>query len=373
MNGEIELSIIEEVRSDFAETENDVVPDLSDDLLANAGNAFVPVTSEDTAKKKVGFAHIISRMICAFLAFVGIASYVWAGYKGFKYFADGNFEQIALAAVFGGRITMVEADPLTYETEYDDEEQPYTAEKYLKLSREDIGCSTPDIIHNETDYRIPDSIITSKVSGYRHGDTVLIIHTHGTEAFAPEGDIPEDEDFRTDDITQNIVAVGSAFAKILESKGVNVIHSTEMFDESSYVDAYKRSGAAVVDYMKKHPDISYVFDIHRDAVVRTDGTVVGSDGGSGAQLMLVMGTDEMGADFPDWRDNLLFGRQYQHRLYERDPKLIRHMNLRGASFNQQLCDKYILLEVGTSGNTLAEAVASAEVAADVFADMILGK
>lgn len=369
MNGETEVIFADDAVAEVTPVTEEALPEIADTTSADAENGDI---SQDAVKEKAGgkrLVYLVCRIVAAFLAFVGVASYAWVGYKGAEYFGKGNFEKLALSAVFGGSVTLIEAVPLPPAAETPEKE---TVEQ-LKISREDIGCDSPDIIYNETGYTVPDSVSASAVPHYRAGDTVLIIHTHGTEAFAPEGIVPADEDFRSDDISQNIVAVGAAFAEILEAKGVNVIHCAEMFDEKSYVDAYKRSGAAVVRYMEEHPEISYVIDIHRDSVVRSDGTVVGSDGGSGAQLMLVMGTDEMGADFPRWRENFAFGRLYQQMLYERNADLIRHMNLRGASFNQQLCENYILLEVGTGGNTLAEAVASAEIAAEVFADMITGK
>ena len=44
--------------------------------------------------------------------------------------------------------------------------------------------------------------------------------------------------------------------------------------------------------------------------------------------------------------------------------LMRGVNLRGASFNEQLAERYLLVEVGSAGNTLDEAT---------YAGALLGK
>lgn len=327
--------------------------------------------AENVATKHV---KIFPRMICGILAVTGIVSYGYLGYLGIERMKNGGFSEVIARSVYGGIITSV--SPVTKDSEgvapvTDEAEIP--SSENLKILSENIGCDDPDAVFNETDYELEGNVISvSAVPKYDKEKTVLIIHTHGTEGYAAGADVSAGEDFRTNDPEQSVVKVGSAFAEILESKGIRTIHCTEMFDAESYVNAYSLSGEAVADYIREDPTVSYVIDIHRDAVIRENGAIVRSDNG-GAQLMIVCGTDEMGADFSQWRENFAFGMAYQHKLYEKAPNLVRHMNLRSASFNQQLCDRYLLLEVGTCGNTLSEAVDSAKIAAKVFADMILSE
>ena len=380
MNGEFEWVGHYPVIDREAETVAEKTADESRNTLflpypeANSTNA------EDTLKVEIGrkrstAVRRLCRAVTSILVAVGVTSYGYLGYLGFGYVKNGGFMRFVASEIFGGAVTVADS-PTDIGAQIDDPVQDvgeveHAEREFLTISAEDIGCSDPNEVFNETDYDIDEETLqVSAVPKYKTGDTVLIIHTHGTEAYAPEGEVYADEDFRTDDTSENVVAVGAAFAETLRGAGVNVIHCTEMFDRESYIDAYSRSGKAVTEYMKKYPDITCVIDIHRDAVIRENGTVVKTDAGGTAQLMLVMGTDEMGADFPNWRENFLFGREYQHRLYERNENLVRHMNLRGASFNQQLCRNYILLEVGSCGNTLAEAVASAKIGAEIFGEML---
>lgn len=360
MNGELGLKL-------YDNDGTTLVPIEDGPISADAENAAVP--DEASANNGRGLRNL-RRGLCGLLAVAGVLSYGYLGYRGAIYLASDGLSRAVFDGVFGGRIAAVTPLPVPEETLPPAEDEADA--EYLTLSSEDIGITDPDVVFNETGYDPDSESVAAWATPYSTGDTVLVIHTHGTEAYAPEGDVPADEDFRSDDPESSIVAVGAAFAENLRERGINVIHCREMFDRESYIDAYAESASAVAEYMGEYPGIAYVIDIHRDAVIRRDGTVVRSDGGSGAQLMIVCGTDEMGADFPRWRENYAFGREYQRLLFERDPRLVRHMNLRGASFNQQLCEHYLLLEVGTCGNTLAEAISAARTAADSFADLLLG-
>lgn len=337
-------------------------------------------TEDITAETDVSGGSRLRRLgaaCCALLGIIGVLCYIGLGCEAVRYLRDGGFGRVVASSIFGGSLTMVEALPEPYiptedggtETETDGENSANA--EYIGAVSADIGCDEPSDVFNETKYSadISDSAVAASVPEADGKRAVLIIHTHGTEAYAAENGGAADG-FRSTDTETNIVAVGKAFAEKLAECGVRAYHCETMFDEEEYISAYERSAKAVLEYRERYPDIAYVLDIHRDAVIRENGAAVRSDGGCGAQLMIVCGTDEMGADFPDWRDNFAFGAAYQRRLWDRESRIVRHMNLRSASFNQQLCDRYLLLEVGTCGNTVEEAKASARIAAEELADLI---
>lgn len=361
-----------------SDSPSEMIPNVVEDTAGQTAEPIAADAENTAVPAKSGIGVTLRRILSGILCLSGAATYCYLGICGVRYMTNGGFAALAGSRIFGGVVDVVEPIPVP-EDVAPEETEPIQNDsanaEYLSIATADIGTADPGAIFNETDYD-PDTAAVPAVSvipEFLPGDTVLLIHTHGTEGYAPDGQVPADEDFRTDDPENSVVAVGSAFAEILRERGIEVIHCKEMFDAESYIDAYDRSAEAVKRYMAEYPEITCVIDIHRDAVIREDGTVVRSDGGSGAQLMIVCGTDEMGADFPDWRENLAFGQAYQRRLSEGASGLVRHMNLRSASFNQQLADRYLLLEVGTCGNTLSEALASAEIAADTFADLILGE
>ncbi len=204
---------------------------------------------------------------------------------------------------------------------------------------------------------------------------VLIYHTHGTEAYADEDrtsyakkDLP-----RSNDITNNVVAVGKVLADTLNANGVPTIHCEIMHDEKSYNNSYTYSRNTVTEYLEKYPSIEYIFDIHRDALLNSTSvykTLTYDESTPVAQLMLVVGTDTEGADHPNWRENLSFAVDTQYLLTKRLENIVRPICIKKSSYNQQYSDGGILIEVGTCVNTLAEAKASAVILGEVLAGHI---
>ena len=200
--------------------------------------------------------------------------------------------------------------------------------------------------------------------------SVLILHTHGTECYA---DAPNASNYRTDDTAQNVVSVGDALAEALSEEGISVLHCREMFDQDSFIKAYQNSARAARDYLSRYPSIRYIIDLHRDAVPDGDGYADLSTelfGEKCARLMLVIGTDEAGANHPDWQSNLRVAQAIQNSAEEKYPLLMRGINLRRASFNQQIASGYFLLEAGSCGGELSEAQKSVRLFAKAFADVI---
>ena len=216
---------------------------------------------------------------------------------------------------------------------------------------------------------------------YPVGDPiVLVIHTHGTEAYSPEGSISykeEGELARSRDITENVVAVGAVFAEELNRKGVRTLHCEIMHDKESYKDSYIRAASTIAQYLAKYPSIQYVIDLHRDSLTSSDGSLIRPvtvvDGIPTAQVMCVVGSNYNGTDHPDWQDNLSLALKFRTALNDKYENISRPVYLRSSAYNQQYAPLSVLLEVGASGNTLSEAKNAAILAAEVLADIIKGK
>ena len=197
------------------------------------------------------------------------------------------------------------------------------------------------------------------------GPQVLIMHTHGSEAYHSEG---EDQytatgEARTTDINYNVVRVGNELEKALTENGVSVIHDTTLYDYPSYKGSYERSVKAVRSYLEQYPSIRVVLDIHRDALVGSDGTVykpvTNVNGQQVAQMMIVLGSDDGGLPHPNWKENVRFAIWLQKRLNADYPTLARPMSLRTSRYNQQLSTGSLLIEIGSHGNALQEALGTA--------------
>ena len=205
------------------------------------------------------------------------------------------------------------------------------------------------------------------------GPQILIIHSHTTEAYAMDGtDIyTESGTARTTDNYYNMVRVGEEMAQVFRAAGFGVVHDTELYDYPAYNGAYTRSGAAIESWLEQYPTIQIVLDVHRDALEAEDGTVYKTaaevDGAKVAQCMLVVGTDAGGQAHDNWRQNLALAVEVQHQVNADYPTLARPIVVRSSRFNQQLTPGSLLVEVGTHGNTLQEALAAARLFAQSMA------
>lgn len=202
---------------------------------------------------------------------------------------------------------------------------------------------------------------------------VLVYHTHGTEAYTQaNGDSYKPSgDARTTDSNYNVVRVGAELCKTLEARGIKTVHLTDLHDYPAYNGSYGRSLAAVQAALKKYPSVKMAIDVHRDAILAADGTkrkvLSTQNGQDAAQLMLVMGTNAMGLSFDNWRTPLQKAVALQSALNAEYPTLMRPINLRKQRFNLHLTPGSMLLEVGSSGNTLREAIAGIQLFGDTLA------
>ena len=208
------------------------------------------------------------------------------------------------------------------------------------------------------------------------GPKVLIIHSHSTEAYDPSDGLTYKEipSWRTLDETRNVIAVGQVLADKLTQLGVEVIHDTTIHDYPDYNTSYYNCLQSISAWQQKYPQIQMVLDIHRDAVEDEQGQAVAmlsnQSGTNVAQLMLVVGTDEGGLEHPNWQDNLANALKLQSVLMGEYPGLCRSLDLRTERFNQHVAPGAVLIEVGTTGNTLTQAKASAELLAQAVAKTI---
>ncbi|MBR2716903.1 MAG: stage II sporulation protein P [Oscillospiraceae bacterium] len=248
------------------------------------------------------------------------------------------------------------------------------AEPHVRLIPTTI--TGPDLLDNNTAYDIDtrelleeDLSLALPPEGYQ----VLILHTHTTEAYTTDGG-GSDGAYRTTDPEFSVVRVGEELADVLTGYGLHVLHDTCLYDYPSYSGSYTRSGSAVEEHLAAWPGIRVVIDLHRDALGDEQNvykTLADIEGEEAAQLMFVMGSD-VNLEHPQWRENLKLALRLQSRIQERYPTLMRPTLLCDYRYNQQLAPGSLLLEVGTTGNTLEEALAAVRLFGEVAGPFLAG-
>lgn len=208
------------------------------------------------------------------------------------------------------------------------------------------------------------------------GIQILIIHTHGSEAYTPDSlnSYTPSDNYRTEDRAFSVVRVGDELAACLESYGLNVLHDREIYDYPSYTGSYGRSAAAIEAHLTEHPEIAIVLDVHRDAIGSGDvvyKTVAESGGQPCSQLMLLVGTGQNGLAHPNWQENMRLALYLQSSMVNKYPTLARPIALKNERYNQQMTTGSLILEVGSSGNTLSEALQAVRLFAEATAPALL--
>ncbi|MBE7026484.1 MAG: stage II sporulation protein P [Ruminococcaceae bacterium] len=233
-------------------------------------------------------------------------------------------------------------------------------------------------INNETSFEIDiNKMLEEKLSiTKKDGPMVLIVHTHTTESYTPSGKqtYSPSESTRTQDKNYNVVRVGEVIKEELVKNKINAIHDTTINDYPSYNGSYKKTLGIIEDYLKKYPSIQVVLDVHRDGMTKQDGTkmkVCADVGGeNSAQVMVLCGSSEGGLKHDNWRENLKLGLRIQQELTEKYPTLARPLQLVKERYNQHATKGSLILEVGTDGNTLEEALVCAKYTARAIASVL---
>ena len=235
-------------------------------------------------------------------------------------------------------------------------------------------------ISNSTEHTVDVTALAEPFSAELTGDPgpqVLILHTHGSEAYTPAdgSGIVWSGDHRTTDARYNVVRVGDVIADTLSQAGISVLHDRTLYDYPSYSGAYDRSLAAIHSYLAQYPSIHFILDVHRDAIEDGQGNeykVVSAVEGEGtaAQMTLVVGSDGSGLTHPNWMENLKLAAALQEDLLTEYPTLMRPILLRNSRYNQHATAGSLLLEVGAAGNSPEEAALAARLFAERMAQVL---
>ena len=246
------------------------------------------------------------------------------------------------------------------------------------LKSESITIDKGMKISNATPYQVnPNEYVALPLSFSldNDGPQVLIMHTHTTESFSEESYIKGAADRNLDEL-KNITAVGAAMAKVFEKNGINVLHDKTVHDYPSYNGAYQKAAATINKNLEKHKGIKVVLDVHRDGITRADGTkvklVADINGQKTAQIMLVVGTD-VNLEHDNWKENFKLAAKIQDKAIGMFPSLMRPIDIRQERFNEQLTTGSLIVEVGSNGNTMEEAIRGGEAIAEAVCKVLKGE
>lgn len=227
-------------------------------------------------------------------------------------------------------------------------------------------------IKNGTDYEITDEMLNIPSLDINKND-IMIFHTHTCESYTPTENYQYEASgtFRTIDLNYSVAKVGDSLSEQLISYGYNIIHDKTYHDYPAYSGSYGRSMATVENLLISHPGTDIIIDLHRDAIADTTyapSVKIGDEVVS--QLMFVIGTEGGGLEHPNWIQNLQFAVKVQQKANELYPGLFRPILMSNSRYNQHLGKAACIIEVGATGNTLEQSMASMKYLAKVLDEVL---
>ncbi|MFJ5621511.1 stage II sporulation protein P [Peribacillus loiseleuriae] len=208
----------------------------------------------------------------------------------------------------------------------------------------------------------------------KHEPLILINHTHNYESFIPEIQVKEPNDAFHE--SKNITLVGKRLSQDLNEKNINTIHDNRdimgILKERglSFAKSYTVSREYLKDTLENNNSIKMVFDIHRDSQKRNATTIKIKEKEYARIEFLVSHSSH------NYNENMKFATLLHNKMEEKYPGLSRGVALytsklnKQNTYNQDLLDHSVLLEIGGVENTLEEEYRTADAFAEVIEEIL---
>lgn len=212
------------------------------------------------------------------------------------------------------------------------------------------------------------------VADWGNAPLIAVVHTHPSEMYRTDTFRPYEshEYHRFDSTNTGIVRVGAQFVNTLQQKyNIPAIHDTTLHNTPCHSCAYRESRQTMQQLVAAYPSLLMILDIHRDGAENVSMlTTVGDE--QIAQVTIVTGQPPVGEQtrHPQWQRNQEFAQRVASKMNNRYPGMFRQaMQLTGV-YNQDLHPRALLLEVGNYYDHELHALRTAELLADIFAELI---
>jgi stage II sporulation protein P len=228
-------------------------------------------------------------------------------------------------------------------------------------------------------------VITNQFNSFAEGEQsstvnkqeplVLIYQTHNQESFFSETNTNDPDKAWHE--TKNITLVGNRLNQALKERNINAIHDKSDVMETmkqrglTFGQSYEVSREVIKKAFENNSSIQMAFDIHRDSNIRKH-TTINLKGTDYARIVFVVSSSS-----GNYEENKEFADHLHSKIEEVYPGLSRGVIVKSSSnyneqstYNQDLLNGSLILEVGGVENTLEEEYRTVDVFANVVADYI---
>lgn len=187
---------------------------------------------------------------------------------------------------------------------------------------------------------------------------IMVYCTHSSEEYKNQSRIPGAHG--------GVHTVAERLSNSLNARGLPTIYCDTVHDYPDWDLSYGSSLASIQKLQQQYPSLEVFIDVHRDSLANS---VLSTGKGQVARIMLVVGSNAR-LEHPNWQRNKAFAEQIQQKLEARTSGITRSVNVQNGRYNQQVSTKAILVEMGSTANTVEEACASADLLADALAALL---
>lgn len=162
-----------------------------------------------------------------------------------------------------------------------------------------------------------------------------------------------------------VYRASEVMAERLRAAGIGVVVDETIHDWPDWEKSYNNSLETAQKLLKTYTELDILIDMHRDAGVSRENSIVDIDGRTAARVMLVVGSDQR-YQHNNWRENEAFSQRIADIMDEMYPGLLRRVSVQSGRYNQHVATNAILVEMGTTENTIEEVEYSARLLANVL-------
>ena len=187
---------------------------------------------------------------------------------------------------------------------------------------------------------------------------IAVYCTHSSEEYSDGKRVPGGRG--------GVHTVAQRLAEKLNALGLPAIYCDTVHDYPEWNLSYANSLQSIEALKATYPSLDMFIDVHRDSAA--DSILVNA-GGNMARIMMVVGSNTR-LPHTNWQQNQAFSEQIKQALETRTPGIMRGVIVQPGRYNQHISTKAILVEMGSTKNSTAEAITSAHLLAEAIAEVL---
>lgn len=239
------------------------------------------------------------------------------------------------------------------------------------------GVREGEYLCNFSDYSPDVQSLLLYSGGYIYNESslkplVLVLHSHSKERYSTDGRYVcfDSNTCPSCDEKNTVVGIGDYFVFTLNSLGIPAVHCSIIHDDEGVLDSTQKVRESIDLMLDMYPSIKYIIDIHRSSEMLGESAVRTSVPDFYTDCAQVRLSVSYSKDAYLCNKNLMFALSWMKNMNSDGYKVCRPVCLHDSS--DIYYGYYIIVELGSMGNTSDEAKLAAYITARALSRTIKG-